>query len=357
MPISVTSPIRSAIDRTRRILFRPFVAGKWFGLGFCAFLATLGEGGGGGSFGCPRGGGGGGPRATVPGPTATSVPVRVSELQQAMNWVEANIALLVIIAVAAIVLALAFTALFDWLGSRGRFMFIDGIALNRGLVSRPWREQREPANSFFSTIFLLDAFGFMSFLFIFAMGVWLAWPDLRAETFGGSAMVAAVAGAAILLPLTFVLVIAKLLLNDFVAPAMYVHRLPVGSAWSLAKREFISGRVGTIVLFYLMKLALNLAMGVIAMLAVCVTCCIAAIPYLGTVILLPLFVFNRCYALCFIEQFGPHWTIFRDHDFDGPRCTRCGYNLTLNQSGVCPECGTPTGLLTPPLAPPPPPTL
>jgi predicted RNA-binding Zn-ribbon protein involved in translation (DUF1610 family) len=24
------------------------------------------------------------------------------------------------------------------------------------------------------------------------------------------------------------------------------------------------------------------------------------------------------------------------------RCTSCGYNLTANQSGVCPECGTPT---------------
>jgi hypothetical protein len=25
----------------------------------------------------------------------------------------------------------------------------------------------------------------------------------------------------------------------------------------------------------------------------------------------------------------------------GNRCTRCGYDLTGNESGVCPECGTP----------------
>lgn len=26
-----------------------------------------------------------------------------------------------------------------------------------------------------------------------------------------------------------------------------------------------------------------------------------------------------------------------------PRCAACGYNLTGNMSGVCPECGTKTG--------------
>jgi len=28
------------------------------------------------------------------------------------------------------------------------------------------------------------------------------------------------------------------------------------------------------------------------------------------------------------------------------RCESCGYNLTGNVSGVCPECGTPTGANT-----------
>ena len=50
--------------------------------------------------------------------------------------------------------------------------------------------------------------------------------------------------------------------------------------------------------------------GIIAMVATCATCCIAAIPYLGTVILLPLLVFIRCYSLCFLEQLGPDWQFF-----------------------------------------------
>ena len=47
--ISVTAPIELAIGRTRKILFQPFSAEKWFVLGFCAFLANL-TGGVGGSF-------------------------------------------------------------------------------------------------------------------------------------------------------------------------------------------------------------------------------------------------------------------------------------------------------------------
>jgi hypothetical protein len=41
----------------------------------------------------------------------------------------------------------------------------------------------------------------------------------------------------------------------------------------------------------------------------CLAACLLAIPYVGTVLLLPLFVFTRCYALYFLEQLGPEWTL------------------------------------------------
>ena len=37
MALSVTAPIGEALESTKKILFRPFDAGKWFTLGFCAF--------------------------------------------------------------------------------------------------------------------------------------------------------------------------------------------------------------------------------------------------------------------------------------------------------------------------------
>jgi len=53
---------------------------------------------------------------------------------------------------------------------------------------------------------------------------------------------------------------------------------------------------------------------IIAALMICLTLCLAALPYLGSVILLPLTVFLRSYSLYFIEQFGSEWRVFsRDH--------------------------------------------
>ena len=44
----------------------------------------------------------------------------------------------------------------------------------------------------------------------------------------------------------------------------------------------------------------------------CLTCCLAALPYVGTVFFLPFLVFVRSYSLYFMEQFGPQWTFFTD---------------------------------------------
>lgn len=37
------------------------------------------------------------------------------------------------------------------------------------------------------------------------------------------------------------------------------------------------------------------------------------------------------------------WHHDRRRKFKPGRCQNCGYNLTGNISGVCPECGMPTG--------------
>src|SRR5206468_9532253 len=41
--VTVTFPIGPAIDQVKRLLFQPFDLGKWFVIGFCAWLAHLGE--------------------------------------------------------------------------------------------------------------------------------------------------------------------------------------------------------------------------------------------------------------------------------------------------------------------------
>jgi len=51
MGLSVITPIGQSLERTKKILFDPFDIKKWFILGFCAWLAKLGEGYGGGGSG------------------------------------------------------------------------------------------------------------------------------------------------------------------------------------------------------------------------------------------------------------------------------------------------------------------
>ena len=97
---------------------------------------------------------------------------------------------------------------------------------------------------------------------------------------------------------------------------MYLRSQRTMEAWSTVRHEIIRGNVGTIILFYLMKFVLSIAIAIIALLATCMTCCVVAVPYLGTVILLPLFVFERSYSLCLIEQFGPRWQVFPRPDAD-----------------------------------------
>jgi hypothetical protein len=41
----------------------------------------------------------------------------------------------------------------------------------------------------------------------------------------------------------------------------------------------------------------------------CLTCCIGFFPYLNAVVTLPLLVFDRCYLIYFLEQFGPEYSI------------------------------------------------
>src|SRR5215472_8329157 len=56
--VSVTVPLSQALERVKLILFRPFDIGKWFTIGFCAWLAYLGQQGFRGNFGGGRGGDG-----------------------------------------------------------------------------------------------------------------------------------------------------------------------------------------------------------------------------------------------------------------------------------------------------------
>ena len=297
MAISVTEPIGWALTRTGRMLFKPFEWRKWFVLGFCAWLANLGEGGG-ANFN-PGGGGPGRRSGGGPGP-----------FDPVLDWGREHVGLVILVAVVALVAFLAIGLVLTWLSSRGKFMFLDGVVRNRGAVVEPWHRFRTPGNSLFGFRVAFGLAALAVVLLIAGAGLAIAWPDIQAERFGVMAVAAIVVTSLLLIPAMLVLVLIGALLKDFVVPVMYLRGVRALAAWGILWREVLPGHVGKIVLFYLMRIVLGLGIAVVAIVATCFTCCLTIIPYLGTVILLPIFVFMRSYSVYFLQQFGPGWQFF-----------------------------------------------
>lgn len=291
---SILDPIDKSFNWTKRILFSEFGMEKWFVMGFCAFLAGLG--GGGGSYGGNPFGG----------------KARGGEiLDKVVPWVQSHLGLIVILGTAGLAFGVALSALLQWLASRGHFMFMDGIVHDRAAVTEPWHRFRTLGNSLFVVRFVLGLIGLAGFLVVAGMCAVLAWPAIVSRSFGAGALAAIFLGACVLLPFGLVMALLQLLLKDFVATIMYVRNIPAMDAVRVFREEVLPGRVGAFFLFYLMKFVLVVASGVLIGIGTCITCCIAGLPYISSVVFLPVLVFLRAYALFFLEQMGDEWRLFQ----------------------------------------------
>ena len=291
MPLSVTEPIGRSIERTRTILFAPFDFVKWLKLGLCAFLAHLSTGGG-SAF-----------------DWETDEPI---ETERSLEWLQDNWGMILTGALVVVPLIAAFMALVLWLEARGRFMFVDGVLRDRGAIREPWSEYRAEANSAFWFKFAITVAMLLLTIVILGAGLVFAWPQSEGGPFEFMSLVAAGVGLFVLFMAT---ALVDLFLKDFVVPAMYARRIGVLEGWKVVQEEIFSAHPGEVFLYLVIKFFLFLVHAAIVVGLVCVTLCVAAcflaIPYVGTVILLPLFVFARCYSLYFLEQLGGEWRLFR----------------------------------------------
>ena len=288
--ISITGPIQPALDHTKRILFQPFAWGKWFVLGFCAFLAQLG---GGGSFNYNN----------------AFDRTRLAREGHLGEWVTAHLPLVILLGALLLLVMLALVVLFQWLGSRGAFMFLDGVARNRAAVVEPWDRFRDRGNQVFRFRLLLILVTLVFLAVVVGMGFLVVLPAFRAEAFGRSALFPLLLVGGLLLLGLLALLAVSLLLKDFVVPIMYHRDLDLPEAWALLRQELLPGHGWPFLGFYLMTLVLWIPAILLAIAIICLTCCVAILPYLSSVALLPISVFFRCYSLCFLEQFGEGWRI------------------------------------------------
>jgi hypothetical protein len=67
-------------------------------------------------------------------------------------------------------------------------------------------------------------------------------------------------------------------------------------------------------LYVVFLLLLNMVIAALVLLVILVTCCIAgclmALPFVGTVLLLPVLIFQRAYPLDYLAQYGAQYDVF-----------------------------------------------
>ncbi len=110
------------------------------------------------------------------------------------------------------------------------------------------------------------------------------------------------------------LLVVKKFTTDFVVPIMFVQTASCTAAW----RQFLavlSENKMRFFVYLLFQIVIGFVVGTLVVAAVCITCCCAgclfALPYIGTVAMLPVLVFTRSYSVCYLRQYGPAFDVFR----------------------------------------------
>jgi len=303
--INFTRAFDLAWERMMVILFRPFDLGKWFAIGFSAFLAGLLSGGNGfnGSFN----------RDTFQknnwsASYSSNLNHFNAGISNALSAFQAGLTFSIIVAIFA--LGLALVLLFYWLGARGQFLFLDNIVRNRGAIAWPWHTYARLGNSLWGFYLLFLLIGMVAMVPLIVAGVFVFFPYFRAHQWpeDGQFTLAIILGL-IFLAVMIIFSVALFLFRELGVPLMFRRGL---FAWP-AFREI--GRLtrlypGPIFLFVLLRFALFLALIIVSIIVCCFSCCLTALPYLGTVFLLPALVYIKCFTLEFLAQFGPEYDVW-----------------------------------------------
>jgi hypothetical protein len=299
MNISLTQPLGQAWRRMTEALFKPFDISVWFVVGFNSFLAGLTD-------------------SYFPGTGGKFKNDDFHEVRDFFDcpetiwdWLQTNPFWTSLILLGSLLLILLFFV-FIWLSSRGAFMFLDNVILKQALVAKPWRDFQKQGNSVFIWRILFSLLVIVFIIFL-AGAIILSVILGKTQEFTEFPIF-----LIIILSILFLLVIlaslyVSMFLNNFVIPIMYQRKISVLKAWVVFLKLF-KANIGHFLLYGLFLLILYFGLGIGIVVAGVFTCCLGflliIIPYIGSVVLLPVSYTFRAYSVEYLSQFGPEFEIF-----------------------------------------------
>jgi len=284
-----------AYSRTVSVLFKPFDMTRWFSMGFCAWLAYLGTQSG--NFNGVGNGDAGGLKLQFDGmldkvSTATVHPGVVA------------------LVVGVALLGLLFALWLCSLRSRGDFMFLHRWYRPDAPLLHCWQAAQDSGRKLFvwRLSFFLIALLLFALNAAFAFSLILKPYRAAGKVWSGALLMPAVACATAAVLLSVAVQLVAHLAKAFVVPVMYWQGVTAPRAWLVVFalcNQYPGAVLGYLVWGFLCGLAAGVAIVVLGL----ATCCLGFIPmllpYVGTVMLLPVYLFFRGYAVCFISQWRP----------------------------------------------------
>ncbi len=303
MNISYSLPLSRGWDRMKKALFKPFDLNKWMRLGFTAFLAGLVD--------CN--GGNGGNRFNK-GHFDWHEFFRFPET--AWEWLNSHPLWFTLTVIGLVLLFIIVTA-FIWLSSRGKFMFLQNVACDSAEISKPWSDFHRQGNSLFVWRFI---FGWLMAA-VFTIFLILCFNRAKDLFYGDNSNMLIFWNIICMVFIFFFLMVivsyVSLFLDDFVVAVMYKHKVGVMQGWTIFLRLF-GKNTSAFIIYGLFILVLKIATAIVVLFLALATCCIGlvllVIPYIGSVILLPVSYTFRALSAEFLAQFGDEYNVFPKTD-------------------------------------------
>ncbi len=283
--IDFNEPLQNATERTKVLLFRPFDAVFWLGLGFSAWLASMLEGTGIHSVGF----GGKNDQKAIQG-----------SIENMGEW-----DLILALSIAAIVLLVigVLILVFLWLGTRGQFMFLDNIVNKRAEIKAPWREFRALGNDLFSFYIWITTIVSIVLLVFAAAAVFVMWEHWKELSYW---LVLILVTLVLMIPLWIVFFIYR----EFGVPIIYKTRCKASDAFGIVWRLAMANPAD-MTLYVITRAAMGLIFFILTLLAILGTCCVGILPYVQSVVTLPLKVFRIHFTLGCLAQLDPAYDLTR----------------------------------------------